>query len=89
MGEASDSQGAAQDAIQAPALSTPAALDELQLAVNRGRHDLNNLLMAALAEVQLLMLDKTTPETRQSYEFIQEQLRAMRDIIATMSDPRN
>jgi len=52
------------------------------------RHDLNNRLMAALAEVQLLLLDQSTPEAKQSYEFIQEELRAMRDLIASMSDLR-
>ena len=67
----------------------PSAPDaSLEGSLAKTRHDLNNRLMAALAEVQLLLLDQATPEAKQSYEFIQDELRAMRDLIATMADPR-
>lgn len=47
--------------------------------VRRVRHDINNPLTAALAEIQLLLMDETEGETRESLEVVQEQLRRIRD----------
>jgi signal transduction histidine kinase len=51
--------------------------------IARVRHDLNNPLTSALAEVQLLLFDVTDEEERESLEVMQEQLRRMRDMIAS------
>ena len=56
--------------------------------VARVRHDLNNPLTSALAEVQLLLFDETDEEVRESLEVIQSQLRRMRDLIASTSHMR-
>ena len=68
--------------------ASDSGLEGARPSLAKTRHDLNNRLMAALAEVQLLLLDQATPEAKQSYEFIQDELRAMRDLIATLDDPR-
>jgi signal transduction histidine kinase len=47
------------------------------------RHEINNHLTAALAETQLLLMDVTSDELEESYEVIQEQLRKMREAIAS------
>ena len=52
------------------------------------RHDLNNPLTSALAEVQLLLFDETDEEIRESLEVIQSQLRRMRDLVASTSHMR-
>lgn len=76
--------GAARD----PAAS-PGTLLELQgvlAQVARVRHDLNNPLTSALAEVQLALMDTEGPEhteIRESLETIQAQLRRIRDLIAS------
>ena len=49
--------------------------------ISRVRHDLNNPLTSALAEVQLLLLDVEDPEVREALEVTQAQLRRMRDMI--------
>lgn len=91
MVEQTQTRGAATNMIEArgaPRSSTSGkGVDGAPSSLAATRHDLNNLLMAALAETQLLLLDQVTPETKQSYEFIQEQLRGMRDLIAAMADP--
>lgn len=46
------------------------------------RHELNNHLTAALAEIQLLLMDVESEELRLSYEIIQESLRGMRTVVA-------
>ncbi len=51
--------------------------------IARVRHDLNNPLTSALAEVQLLLFDVTDEEERESLEVMQDQLRRMRDMIAS------
>ena len=56
--------------------------------VARVRHDLNNPLTSALAEVQLLLFDETDEEIRESLEVIQSQLRRMRDLVASTSHMR-
>lgn len=56
--------------------------------VARVRHDLNNPLTSALAEVQLLLFDAMDEEVRESLEVIQSQLRRMRDLIAATSHLR-
>ena len=53
--------------------------------VARIRHDLNNPLTSALAEVQLLLFDTEDEEVREALEVIQSQLRRMRDLIASTS----
>lgn len=69
--------------------SSPAALLELQRVlaeVARVRHDLNNPLTSALAEVQLALMDTEGPEhaeMRESLEAVQSQLRRIRDLIAS------
>ena len=56
--------------------------------VARIRHDLNNPLTSALAEVQLLLFDADDEEIRESLEVIQSQLRRMRDLIASTAHLR-
>jgi len=63
----------------------PEAVLELQQilsAVSRVRHDLNNPLTSALAEVQLLLMDAEDGEMREALEVVQTQLRRIRDLIA-------
>lgn len=63
----------------------PEAVLELQQvlsAVSRVRHDLNNPLTSALAEVQLLLMDAEDGEMREALEVVQAQLRRIRDLIA-------
>ncbi len=80
-----------QEAIQAardPSAS-PGTLLELQRVlteVARVRHDLNNPLTSALAEVQLALMDVEGPdqaEMRESLEAVQAQLRRIRDLLAS------
>lgn len=52
--------------------------------VAEARHVLNNQLTSALAETQLLLLDVTDDEARESYVIIYQQLKGMRDVIAGM-----
>jgi len=61
------------------ALDQKSALAEMA----KVRHELNNHLTAALAETQLLLMDVTNDELEESYEMIQEQLRKMREAIAS------
>lgn len=58
------------------------AKDTAAADLARMRHELNNHLTAALAEVQLLLMDVDTDELRESYEIIQESLRGMRAAVA-------
>ena len=46
------------------------------------KHEVNNQLMAALAEIQILLMDVEDPELRESYEIIQQALRGMRKAVA-------
>lgn len=50
--------------------------------IAKARHDINNPLTSALAEVQILLLDAAEGEERESLETIQEQLRRLRDMVA-------
>jgi signal transduction histidine kinase len=73
------------------AADNPGVLMDLQRAlveVAKVRHDLNNPLTAALAEVQLLLFDATDEELRESLEVIQSQLRRMRDLVTSTSHLR-
>lgn len=55
-------------------------------ALSRARHDINNPLTSALAEVQLLLLDgDSDPELSESLEIVQQQLRRIRDLIIGLS----
>ncbi len=69
--------------------ASPGTLLELQgvlSEVARVRHDLNNPLTSALAEVQLALMDTEGPEhtaIRESLEAVQTQLRRIRDLIAS------
>jgi len=55
-------------------------------SLSRARHDINNPLTSALAEVQLLLLDSgSDPGLAESLEIIQEQLRRIRDLVIGLS----
>jgi signal transduction histidine kinase len=56
--------------------------------VARARHDLNNPLTSAMAETQLALMDATDPELRAGLQTIEEQLRRMRDLIASLRGMR-
>lgn len=56
--------------------------------VRRVRHDVNNPLTAALAEVQLLLMDVEEDEARDSLEVVQEQLRRIRDRVQELAQLR-
>lgn len=62
-----------------------AGLRALLRAVARARHDINNPLTSALAEVQLLLMDLegegTDGELRESLLLVQAQLRRIRDLV--------
>lgn len=65
---------------------SPGALLELRRVVEemaRARHDVNNPLTSALAEVQLLLMDAPEGELGEALETIQEQLRRIRDLVAS------
>ena len=65
---------------------SPGPVLELQRVltrVARVRHDLNNPLTSALAEVQLLLLDTEEGDAREALEVVQTQLRRIRDLIAS------
>jgi signal transduction histidine kinase len=50
--------------------------------VARGRHDLNNPLTSAMAEIQLALMDAHDPAIRKGLETVEEQLRRIRDLVA-------
>jgi signal transduction histidine kinase len=52
--------------------------------VARARHDLNNPLTSAMAETQLALLDARDPGLRSGLEAVEEQLRRIRDLVATL-----
>jgi signal transduction histidine kinase len=52
--------------------------------VARARHDLNNPLTSAMAETQLVLLDARDPGLRSGLEAVEEQLRRIRDLVATL-----
>ena len=56
--------------------------------IARVRHDVNNPLTAALAEVQLLLFDVEDEESRESLNITQTQLRRIRDLMASTSHLR-
>jgi len=56
--------------------------------ISHVRHDVNNPLTSALAEVQLILFDAEEGELRESMEVVQEQLRRIRDLIASTSHLR-
>jgi signal transduction histidine kinase len=57
-------------------------LRHVLLRVARSRHDLNNPLTSAMAEVQLALMDATEPNVRSGLDTIEQQLERMRDMIA-------
>ena len=59
-------------------------LGALLADVSKMRHELNNHLTSALAEIQLLLMDVESQELRESYEIIEESLRGMRTVIAAV-----
>jgi len=66
--------------------STPGCLLDLDRALaemSRVRHDLNNPLTAAMAEAQLLLMDASGEEERESLESILQQLRRIRDMLVS------
>lgn len=69
--------------------SSRAALLSLRLFVadlSRIRHDVNNPLTAALAEVQLLLMDKAQgTEDAESLQVVEAQLKRIRDLVAQLS----
>jgi signal transduction histidine kinase len=64
-------------------------LRSLSQAVARARHDINNPLTSALAEVQLLLMDHPDDgapgEVRESLLLVQGQLRRIRDLVRELS----
>jgi len=56
--------------------------------ISRARHDINNPLTSALAEVQLLMMDDLGGEVASSLEVVLEQLRRIRDLVAATGNLR-
>ena len=56
--------------------------------IARVRHDVNNPLTAALAEVQLLLFDIEDEESRESLTITQNQLRRIRDMMASTTHLR-
>jgi signal transduction histidine kinase len=52
--------------------------------VARCRHDLNNPLTSAMAEAQLVLMDSDDPQVRAGLETIEQQLKRMRDMIASL-----
>lgn len=55
-------------------------------SLSRARHDINNPLTSALAEVQLLLLDgEADPGLAESLNIVQQQLRRIRDLIIGLS----
>jgi DNA-binding response OmpR family regulator len=74
---------AEQDLVRAERL---AAIGEMTVTLH---HEINNPLMAAFADVELLLADRgTTPEQRQGLENIREALRRIRDIVQRIGDLR-
>jgi signal transduction histidine kinase len=69
--------------------SSRAALLSLRLfaaELSRIRHDVNNPLTAALAEVQLLLMDKPQgTEDAESLQVVEAQLKRIRDLVAQLS----
>ncbi len=63
-----------------------AELEAALASISHVRHELNNHLMTAMAEVQYLLLDESSDEVRESHGVILAQLRAMRDIVAGTAD---
>ena len=56
--------------------------------VARARHDINNPLTSAMAETQLALMDATDPAICASLETIEEQLRRIRDLVASLRSLR-
>ncbi len=68
-------------------------LREALIQIANNRHDVNNPLTAALAETQILLMDaEDESETREALLTVQEQLRRIRDLVAStghLRPPRN
>lgn len=65
--------------------SEPACLLDLNrvlVEIARVRHDVNNPLTAAMAEVQLLLMEAPDGEDKDSLEAVLQQLRRIRDMVA-------
>jgi signal transduction histidine kinase len=52
--------------------------------IARARHDVNNPLTSAMAETQLALVDAQEPEIREGLLVIEEQLRRIRDLVASL-----
>ncbi len=74
------------DPTQDDAGERAAELEAALAKISHVRHELNNHLMTAMAEVQYLLLDESSDEVRESHGVILAQLRAMRDIVAGTAD---
>lgn len=63
---------------------------ELVELVRRVRHDANNPLTAALGHVQLLLDDTaiSDPETRESLQIVERELRRLAEILRKLNDVR-
>lgn len=76
---------ALREHLSAPAGNKTSLVDlrEALVQIARTRHDVNNPLTAALAEIQILLMD-AEPHTEQheSLLVVQEQLRRIRDLLA-------
>jgi signal transduction histidine kinase len=51
------------------------------------RHEINNPLAAALAEVQLQLMDAPDDETRRAFGVVQDQLRRIKALVAALALP--
>jgi signal transduction histidine kinase len=49
------------------------------------RHEINNVLAALMAEVQLLQMDRLTPEQAGGLDRILTQVRRLRDLLGTVT----
>ena len=56
--------------------------------VAKARHDINNPLTVAMAEMQLLLLDVEDAEVRSGLEAVEQQLRKIRDLVAGLPGVR-
>lgn len=71
-----------------PSAGGDAEVDDFVVRVSKVRHEVNNHLTAALAEIQLLLMDTEGDEERESYEIVQDALRGIRSAIASIGHLR-
>jgi hypothetical protein len=62
-------------------------VDDVIDRVRAARHQINNPLAAALVEVQLLLMDAPDDETRRAVGVVEDQLRKIKALVASLSFP--